>query len=149
MGLSQEAPSDEADPKGLLLLQLSVGLTEVCQLPLEPGSVTVAGTEKAEAARLRDCERKSGMGHEIHRGEHDRMLYAQQPGYGIADRHEAAPRAVFGLDSILKPSYHFRKMIRFDDYVLYSRTVRRWSYPIFRPLRRWHAAVALHAPPAS
>ena len=30
MGLSQEAPSDEADPKGLLLLQLSVGLTEVC-----------------------------------------------------------------------------------------------------------------------
>src|SRR5215471_6368171 len=113
MGLSQEAPSDETDPKG----QLSVGLTEVCQLPLEPGGVTVTGPEKAEAACLRDCERKPGMGHEIHRGEHDRMLYAQQPGYGIADRHEAARRAVFGLDSILKPSYHFRKMIRFDDCV--------------------------------
>src|SRR5262249_56803786 len=89
------------------------------------------------------------MGHEIHRGEHDRMLYAQQPGYGIADRHEVAPRAVFGLDSILKPSYHFRKMIRFDDCVLYSRTVLRWSYPIFRPLRRLRAAGALHPPPGS
>ena len=82
--LPREAPSYETDPKGLLPLS---SLPEICQLTLEPRSVTVAGAQEAEAARLRNCDRKSGIGHEIHCGKHNRMLNAEQPGYGIADRH--------------------------------------------------------------
>jgi len=66
-------------------------LFDMRQLTREPRSVTVAGTDEAEAARLRYCERKSRIGHEIHRGKHDRMLDSQQSGEGIADRHAASP----------------------------------------------------------
>src|SRR5262249_42178503 len=47
------------------------------------------------------------------------------------------------------PRYHFRETISIDGCVLYSRTVLRWSCRISRPLRRLHAAVELHALPAS
>src|SRR5262249_60961667 len=61
--LPREAPSYETDPKGLL--QLS-SLPEICQLTLKPRSVTVAGAQEAEAARLRRCDREPRTGHERH-----------------------------------------------------------------------------------
>src|SRR5262249_43494117 len=51
------------------------------------------------------------------------MLNAQQPREGITNRHQKISAKCLGLDSILRPRYHSREMISFDDCDLNPRTV--------------------------